>query len=260
MMTSTYEHILVEQDENVAIVRLNRPKVHNALSHALIHELAQALEDLDKDTNVRVIILTGNDRAFAAGADISEMAQESSVSLLAKDPFSTWDKFRQIKKPIIAAVSGFTLGGGLELVMNCDIIIASENAKFGQPEINLGIIPGAGGTQRLTRVVGKYKAMEMILAGEMINAQEAFRIGLVNKVVSVELYLEEAKKLARIIAKKSPLALQMAKDAILKSFETSLTEGLQHERKNFYMLFATEDQKEGMSAFLEKRDANFKGR
>jgi enoyl-CoA hydratase len=259
-MTSTYEHILVEQEQNVAIVQLNRPKVHNALSHALIKELTQALENLDKDTNIRVIILTGNDRAFAAGADISEMAQESSVSLLSKDPFSTWDKFRQIKKPIIAAVSGFALGGGLELVMNCDIIIASENAKFGQPEINLGIIPGAGGTQRLTRVVGKYKAMEMILAGEMINTQEAFRIGLVNKVVSVELYLEEAKQLAKIIAKKSPIALQMAKDAILKSFETSLAEGLQHERKNFYMLFATEDQKEGMSAFLEKRDANFKGR
>ncbi len=188
------------------------------------------------------------------------MSGESSVSILLKDQFAVWDKIRQIKKPIVAAVSGFALGGGLELMMNCDIVIASESAKFGQPEINLGIIPGAGGTQRLTRMVGKYKAMEMILTGEMINAQEALRIGLINKIAPIELYLEEAKKTAIQIAKKSPIALQLAKDAILKSFETSLSEGLQHERKNFYMLFATEDQKEGMSAFLEKRDAVFKGR
>ncbi len=259
-MISTYEHILVEKEKSVAIVRLNRPKVHNALSHALIGELTRALDSLDKDTNVRVIVLTGNERAFAAGADIGEMSQESSVSLMLEDPFSTWDKIRTIKKPIIAAVSGFALGGGLELMMNCDIVIASENAKFGQPEINLGIIPGAGGTQRLTRLVGKNKAMEMILTGDMINAQEALRIGLINKVVAVEHYLEEAKKMAEIIAKKSPIALQLAKDAILKSFETSLSEGLQHERKNFYMLFATADQKEGMSAFLEKRDPVFEGR
>jgi enoyl-CoA hydratase len=258
-MSATYENILVTREEAIAIVQLNRPKVHNALSHALIGELTDALGVLDKDNAIRVIVLTGNERAFAAGADISEMSQESSVSILLKDQFAVWDKIRQIKKPIIAAVSGFTLGGGLELVMNCDIIIASENAKFGQPEINLGIIPGAGGTQRLTRLVGKYKAMEMILTGEMINAQEALRIGLVNKIVPVELYLEEAKKMAKQIAKKSPIALQLAKDAILKSYETSLSEGLQHERKNFYMLFATADQKEGMSAFLEKREAVFKG-
>jgi enoyl-CoA hydratase len=259
-MIATYEHILVEKEEAVAIVRLNRPKVHNALSHALIGELTSALSSLDKDTSVRVIILTGNDRAFAAGADIGEVSQESSVSLMLKDPFSVWDKIRGTKKPIIAAVSGFALGGGLELMMNCDIVIASENSKFGQPEINLGIIPGAGGTQRLIHLVGKFKAMEMILTGEMINAQEAFRIGLVNKIVPVETYLEEAKKTAKIIAKKSPIALQLAKDAILKSFETSLSEGLQHERKNFYMLFATADQKEGMSAFLEKREPIFEGR
>jgi enoyl-CoA hydratase len=257
---ATYEHILVEIESNIAIVKLNRPKVHNALSHALIAELTNALDSIDKDPAVRVIVLTGNERAFAAGADIGEMSQESSVSMMLKDPFSIWDKISKIKKPIIAAVSGFTLGGGLELMMNCDIVIASESAKFGQPEINLGIIPGAGGTQRLIRLVGKNKAMEMILAGEMINAQEALRIGLVNKVVPVELYLEEAKKMAKLIAKKSPIALQLAKDAILKSFETSLTEGLQHERKNFYMLFATADQKEGMSAFLEKRDPVFEGR
>jgi len=258
-MISTYEHILVEKEETIAIVRLNRPKVHNALSHALIGELTNALNILDKDKSVKVIILTGNERAFAAGADIGEMSQETSVSLMLKDPFSTWDKIRNTKKPTIAAVSGFALGGGLELMMNCDIVVASDNAKFGQPEINLGIIPGAGGTQRLIRLVGKNKAMEMILTGEMINAQEAYRIGLVNKIASVETCLEEAKKMAKVIAKKSPIALQLAKDAILKSFETSLSEGLQHERKNFYMLFATADQKEGMSAFLEKRDPVFEG-
>jgi len=259
-MISTYEHILVETKENIATVTLNRPKVHNALSHALIAELTNAFATLDKDNAVRVIVLTGNDRAFAAGADIGEMAEESSVSLMLKNPFATWDKIRETRKPIIAAVSGFALGGGLELMMNCDIVIASQSAKFGQPEINLGIIPGAGGTQRLIRLVGKHKAMEMILTGELIDAQEGLRIGLVNKIMPVETYLEEAIKMAKLIAKKSPIAVQLAKDAILKSFETSLAEGLQHERKNFYMLFATADQKEGMSAFLEKRDAVFEGR
>ncbi len=257
---ASYENILVEAEETIAIIRLNRPKVYNALSHALITELTDALFALDKDEAIRVIILTGNERAFAAGADISEMSKESSVSILLKDQFATWDKIRQTKKPIIAAVSGFALGGGLELMMNCDIIIASENAKLGQPEINLGIIPGAGGTQRLTRVVGKYKAMEMILTGEMITAEEALELGLVNKVAPAETYLEEAKKMAKEIAKKSPIALQLAKDAILKTYETSLAEGLLHERKNFYMLFSTEDQKEGMSAFTEKRNPIFKGR
>jgi enoyl-CoA hydratase len=259
-MTSTYEHILVETEDAVGIVKLNRPKVHNALSHALIAELTAAFEALDKDNTIRVIILTGNDRAFAAGADIGEMAGESSVSMMLKNPFATWDKIRNIRKPLVAAISGFTLGGGLELMMNCDIVIASENAKFGQPEINLGIIPGAGGTQRLIRLIGKHKAMEMILTGEMINAEEALKIGLINKIFPVGIYLEETKKMAKLIAKKSPIAIQMAKNAILKSFETSLTEGLEHERKNFYMLFATEDQKEGMSAFLEKREPFFKGR
>ncbi len=257
---STYQNILVEKEESIAIIRLNRPKVYNALSHALIAELTDALASLDKDDSVRVMILTGNERAFAAGADVSEMQHETSVSILQKDQFAAWDKIRQIKKPIIAAVSGFALGGGLELVMNCDIVIASDNAKFGQPEMNLGIIPGAGGTQRLTRLVGKHKAMEMILTGEMITAQEALQIGLINKIASVELYLDEAKKMAKQIAKKSPIAIQLAKDAILRTFETSLSEGLLHERKNFYTLFATDDQKEGMAAFLEKRDPVFKGR
>lgn len=259
-MIATYEHILVDIKESIGIVTLNRPKVYNALSHALIGELTDALSLLDKDNAVKVIVLTGSDRAFAAGADIAEMSQESTVSMINKDQFAVWDKISKVKKPMIAAVSGFVLGGGLELMMNCDMVVASENAKLGQPEINLGIIPGAGGTQRLIRLVGKNKAMEMILTGSIITAEEALQIGLVNKVVSVDSYLEEAIKIAGVIAKKSPIALQLAKEAILQSFETSLSEGLLQERKNFYMLFATVDQKEGMSAFLEKREPKFQGR
>jgi len=260
MKTMTaYENILVEKETPIVVIRLNRPKAFNALSHELIGELVSALTDLDNDSSVRAMVLTGNDKAFAAGADIKEMSQETSVSIMLKDQFATWDKIRLVKKPIIAAVSGYALGGGLELMMNCDIVIASDNAKFGQPEINLGIIPGAGGTQRLTRLVGKHKAMEMILTGEMINAQEALKIGLVNKVAPVELYLEDAKNMAAAIAKKSPIAVRLAKEAILQAFETPLSDGLRHERKNFYMLFATKDQKEGMNAFLEKREPIFQG-
>jgi len=257
-MTS-YQNILVEKEGPIAIVKLNRPKAFNALSHELIVELVSAFHDLDNDSSIRAVVLTGGDKAFAAGADIKEMSQETSVSILLKDQFATWDKIRLLKKPIVAAVSGYALGGGLELMMNCDIIIASESAKFGQPEINLGIIPGAGGTQRLTRLVGKHKAMEMILTGEMITAQEALKIGLINKIAPVELYFEEAKNMAIAIAKKSPIAVRLAKEAILQAFETSLSDGLMHERKNFYMLFATKDQKEGMSAFLEKREPVFEG-
>jgi len=256
---TAYENILVEKEALIAVIRLNRPKAFNALSHELIGELVSAFADSDNDPSVRAIVLTGNDKAFAAGADIKEMSQETSVSIMLKDQFATWDKIRLVKKPIVAAVSGYALGGGLELMMNCDIVIASENAKFGQPEINLGIIPGAGGTQRLTRLVGKHKAMEMILTGEMITAQEALKIGLVNKVAPVELYLEEAKNMAVTIAKKSPVAVRLAKEAILQAFETPLSDGLMHERKNFYMLFATKDQKEGMNAFLEKREPVFEG-
>jgi len=188
------------------------------------------------------------------------MSDETTVSIMDKDQFSTWDRIKNVRKPIIAAVSGYALGGGCELVMNCDIIIASETAQFGQPEINLGVIPGAGGTQRLTRVVGKYKAMELILTGRPFTANEAHQLGLVNKVAPVELFLEEAKAMAKEIAKKSPIAVKLAKESIMKTFETTLNEGLQFERKNFYMLFSSEDQKEGMKAFMEKRQASFKGR
>jgi enoyl-CoA hydratase len=260
MMTLTYKNILTEKEEPVGIVRLNRPKVLNALSHELMAELVAALEEMDRDDSIRAVVLTGDERAFAAGADIKEMSDETSISIMLKDQFATWDRVRMIKKPIIAAVSGFALGGGCELAMTCDIIVASESAQFGQPEINIGVIPGAGGTQRLTRCVGKYKAMEMILTGRPISACEAYQWGLVTKVVPVELYLEEAKNLAREIAKKPPLAVQLAKEAILKSYDATLAEGLNFERKNFYMLFSSEDQKEGMHAFMEKRPAKFSGR
>jgi len=260
MMTLTYKNILTSTEDQIGIVTLNRPNVLNALSHDLMDELVNALQEFDTDDKIRAIILTGSERAFAAGADIKEMSEETSISIMQKDRFASWDKIRQVKKPIIAAVSGFALGGGCELVMNCDIIIASESAQFGQPEISIGVIPGAGGTQRLTRVVGKHKAMEMILTGRPITAQEAFACGLVNKVAPVELFLEEAKAMAREIAKKSPVAVKLAKEAILKTYDTFINDGLQFERKNFYLLFSSEDQKEGMRAFLEKRPASFVGR
>jgi enoyl-CoA hydratase len=205
-------------------------------------------------------VLTGNERAFAAGADIKQMAGKNAIDMLLIDQFSTWDTIKKIKKPIIAAVSGFALGGGNELVMHCDMVIASETAVFGQPEIKIGVMPGAGGTQRLTRNVGKVNAMEMVLTGKFITAQRAYELGLVNRVVPVELYLEEAVKLAREVAQLSPIAVKLAKEAVLKSYDSSLSEGLEFERKNFYMLFATEDQKEGMAAFVEKRPADFKGK
>ncbi len=260
MMTMTYKTILTEIEGNIAIIRLNRPKALNALSHELMGELVEALNEFDRDDKIRVIILTGSDRAFAAGADIKEMADENTVSIMLKDQFATWDRVRHTKKPIIAAVAGYALGGGCELAMTCDIIIAAESAQFGQPEISIGVIPGAGGTQRLTRAVGKYKAMEMILTGRPITAGEALRAGLVNKVVANEVLLDEAKALAEEIAKKSPIAVRLAKEAILKVFDTSISEGLEFERKNFYMLFSSEDQKEGMKAFIEKRPAAFTGR
>jgi enoyl-CoA hydratase len=260
MMTLTYQNITTAVEDQIGIVTLNRPKVLNALNHELMDELVKALDAFDRDDNIRVIVLTGGERAFAAGADIKEMSDETTVSIMDKDRFSTWDRIKNVKKPIIAAVSGYALGGGCELVMNCDIIIASETAQFGQPEINLGVIPGAGGTQRLTRIVGKYKAMELILTGRPFTAFEAHQLGLVNKVAPVELFLDEAKAMAKEIAKKSPIAVKLAKESIMKTFETTLNEGLQFERKNFYMLFSSEDQKEGMKAFMEKRQASFKGR
>ena len=255
-----YQNILVTKEGAIGIVQLNRPKVLNALNFELMTELVNALEELDREAAVKVMILTGGERAFAAGADLAEMSQATPVDLVLGRRFELWDRIRKISKPIIAAVSGYCLGGGNELAMNCDLIIASETATFGQPEVNVGIIPGAGGTQRLPRVVGKYKAMEMILTGKSISADEAYRIGLVNHVVPPESLMEEAKKIATDIASKPPISIRSAKEAILRAQDTTLEVGLEFERKAFYMLFATEDGKEGMKAFLEKRKPNFKGK
>lgn len=245
---------------HIALIQLNRPKELNALNLQLMGELRDALKQLDQEDEVRVIILTGNERAFAAGADIKQMAGKGTIDMWKVDQFSTWDQINKTRKPIIAAVSGFALGGGCELSMTCDMIIASETAKFGQPEIKIGVMPGAGGTQRLTKALGKAKAMELVLTGKFISAEEAMDYGLVNKVVPVEFYLEEAVKLASEIAAMSPIAVQMAKESVKRSFEVPLEEGLHFERKNFYMLFSSEDQKEGMNAFVEKRRPDFKGK
>jgi enoyl-CoA hydratase len=251
--------ITAKHRPHIALIELNRPKELNALNLELMAELRDALKDLDANDDVRVIIITGNEKAFAAGADIKQMANKSAIDMLKADQFSTWDQIRKTRKPIIAAVSGFALGGGCELAMTCDMIVASETARFGQPEIKIGVMPGAGGTQRLTRAIGKARAMEMVLTGKFISAEEASDYGLVNLVVPVELYMQEAVKLAGQIAEMSPVAAMLAKEAVNRSFETHLDEGLHFERKNFYLAFASEDQKEGMQAFVEKRKPTYKG-
>ncbi|MCL4305163.1 enoyl-CoA hydratase/isomerase family protein [bacterium] len=256
---SDLQFLKLERDGHVATVFLNRPKQLNALNMALMDELVATLETLDSDDEIRAIVLTGDQRAFAAGADIMEMADADSTEMLRRDQFAKWDRIRKVKKPIIAAVSGFALGGGCELMMHCDMVIASETAQFGQPEIKIGVMPGAGGTQRLTRIIGKARAMEMVLTGKFISAKQAEAWGLVNRVVPVEVYLSEAQKLAREIAQMSPVAVRLAKEAVLKNYESFLLDGLEFERKNFYLLFSTEDQKEGMKAFIEKRTAKFTG-
>lgn len=256
----TLKHLILTRQDGYAVVQLNRPDVLNALNMALMAELVETLEGLDRDDAVRCIVITGGERAFAAGADIFEMADATAMEMLLRDQFARWDRIRRIKKPLIAAVNGFALGGGCELVMICDIIVAGETARFGQPEINIGVMPGAGGTQRLTRAVGKAKAMEMVLTGRTITAGEALRLGLVTTVVPAEACLDEAKALAREIASKPPLAVRLAKEAVLKSFDTTVEGGLEFERKSFYLLFASDDQKEGMKAFAEKRKPEWKGR
>jgi enoyl-CoA hydratase len=251
--------ILTSTDGHVGIVQLNRPDKLNALSLELMKQLVSALDAYEQDDNICVILLAGNERAFAAGADIGDMAEATPVSQYKANQFARWERIGKISKPIVAAVSGFALGGGCELAMSCDLIIASETAQFGQPEINIGVMPGAGGTQRLIRAVGKATAMDVILTGRFLTAREALTHGLVSRVVPREHFYTEALRLCHEMATKPPLALRIAKEAVRHAHETGLTEGLEYERKLFYLLFATDDQKEGMRAFLDKRKPQFKG-
>ena len=255
-----FEFIRVEPDPPIAVVTLDRPKVLNALSPALVEELTVALGELDQDDSIRAVVLTGGPRVFAAGADIGDMAERTPIEQLERDQTGRWLKIASFTKPLIAAVNGYALGGGCELALTADMIIAGDSARFGQPEINLGIIAGAGGTQRWTRTAGKYIAMEINLTGQPITAWRAYQLGLVNRVVPAEVTIEVAKQVARQVASRAPIAARLAKESINKALETPLAEGLAVERKNFYFLFATEDQKEGMKAFLEKRKPVFKGR
>jgi enoyl-CoA hydratase len=252
--------IISETDGRVGIIRLNRPKVLNALNPELMQMLADQCEAFDDDPDISVLVIAGSERAWAAGADIGDMAEKTSVEMYERDQFATWERIKRVRKPIVAAVSGFALGGGCELAMLCDIIIASETAQFGQPEINIGVMPGAGGTQRLTRAVGKAIAMDVILGGRFLSAKEAMQHGLVSRVVPPEHFYDESLRVAQDLAKKPLVALRIAKESVLKAFETSLAEGLEYERKLFYMLFSTEDQKEGMRAFTEKRKPEFKNK
>jgi enoyl-CoA hydratase len=254
-----YQDIKVEREGAVGIVTLDRPKVLNALSPQLLTELVDALEEFDRDPEVRCIALLGSDRAFAAGADISTMADASPVEMLRSNDFERIERLRDLGTPVVAGVSGFALGGGCELAMACDLVVASETAQFGQPEINLGIIPGAGGTQRLPRAVGKALAMDMILTGRTLSALEARDAGLVARVVAPEAWRDETLAVCRTIASKGPVALQVARDCVNAAFDTTLRSGIEQERRSFHVLFASEDQKEGMRAFLDKRAPAFTG-
>jgi enoyl-CoA hydratase len=258
--TSSDQTVVTEKIGRVGIVRLNRPQALNALNVALIEALSAAINGFEADANIGCILITGSDKAFAAGADIKEMADKSFMDAFMGDFIEGWDRVAHARKPVVAAVAGFALGGGCELAMQCDLIIAADNAKFGQPEIKLGVIPGIGGTQRLTRAVGKAKAMDLILTGRMMDAQEAERAGLVARVVPAADLLSEALKTAETIASMSLPALMLAKESVNRAFETSLAEGVRFERRVFHALFATEDQKEGMAAFAAKRPAKFKNK
>ena len=264
-INASYNNLIITVIDNpdglkVCQIQLNRPQALNALNNELMSELLSVLQAVDNNPGFGCSVITGSEKAFAAGADIKEMAEATAIEMYLRDQFDKWDKIGKSKKPIIAAVCGFALGGGCELSLMCDIIIAAENAQFGQPEINLGVIPGAGGTQRLTRIIGKNKAMEMVLTGRRFSAKEMLDAGLVNKMVPNEEYLNEAVKIAKEIASKPTVAVQLGKEAVLKAYETDFENGLQFERKNFYLLFASDDKFEGMKAFIEKRKPNWKGK
>lgn len=264
-LTASYDNILVSEIENtnglkVGLIQLNRPDALNALNIPLMKEVVETMENMDIDEEIGCIVLTGNARAFAAGADIKEMADATAIEMQLSNRFARWDRIRKIRKPIIAAVSGFALGGGCELAMSCDMIIGAESAKFGQPEINLGVIPGAGGTQRLTKAIGKARAMEMILTGRMMSSKDMYEAGLLTRVVEDAVYLDEAIELGKEIASKPNLAVMLGKESVNKALDLTIESGLEYERKNFYLLFATEDKFEGMKAFVEKRKAEWKGK
>ena len=254
------ELVLTEREGAIAVVLLNRPEALNALSDALMEELVDALQELDRDDSVRAIVLGGSERAFAAGADIGELSQSSAIELFYQRRVERWDSIRSIWKPLVAAVSGFCLGGGCELAMSCDLIVASETAQFGQPETGLGIIPGAGGTQLLTRAVGKALAMDVILSGRRLSAREALQAGLVARVVAKEAWLSEAKRVAHDIAEKGPIGTRLAKESVKRAYETTLAAGIETERRALYLSLASEDAGEGLTAFIEKRKPEFKGR
>jgi enoyl-CoA hydratase len=253
-----YSNIIVETRGAVGLITLNRPNALNALNAALISELSQAINGFEADDKIGCIVLTGSEKAFAAGADIKEMQSKTYMSAYKEDFIGSWECVARARKPVIAAVAGYALGGGCEMAMSCDFIIAADTARFGQPEINLGVMPGAGGTQRLARFVGKAKAMDMCLTGRMMDADEANKCGLVSRVVPADKLLEEALKVADVIAGKSTVIAMMTKESVNRAFETTLAEGIRFERRVFHAMFSTEDQKEGMTAFVEKRKPNFK--
>ncbi|MGE7951306.1 enoyl-CoA hydratase/isomerase family protein [Lysinibacillus xylanilyticus] len=257
---TAFTFIEITMDSGIGYIYLNRPRQYNSLNRAMVSEIVQAMEMFDRDEHVQVIVLAGNGKAFSSGADIDEMAADNTIRLELLNQFADWDRIGQIKKPIIGSVKGFVFGGGFELALCCDVLIAAEGTEFSFPEINLGVMPGAGGTQRLTKLVGRTKALEWIWSAARITADEALAYGIINKIVQPEILIEETHKTAMMLAQKPALALRLIKEAVNKAVDYSLYEGMQFERKNFYVLFSSEDQKEGMQAFVEKRQANFKGR
>ncbi|MEH7345912.1 enoyl-CoA hydratase-related protein [Bacillus sp. JJ1532] len=259
-MGNDYEFIEAAIEGKLGFIALNRPKVLNAINRKMVSEILTVMEEFEENDDVKVIILTGKGRAFAAGADIEEMANDDAIDFELRNQFKDWDRLAMIKKPIIGAVQGFALGGGFELALCCDLLYGAEDAEFGFPEVNLGVMPGAGGTQRLTKLAGKTKAMEWLFTGKRILAKEALHFGIVNQLFASEVLMEETLKMARHIANQAPISIRLIKESVLKAVDVPLEEGMDFERKNFYLLFSTEDQKEGMKAFQEKRRPNFKGR